>query len=347
VIVGFSGALLVFKDDYLRLVVPEARVSVPPEPARFAAIAENAEAVWGAHAVRSIRFARPDFGLSHVRLHSGDQAYLDAEGHVVTIWSGSDRIEEWVFDLHHQLLSGSNGEVVIGLAGLLATALILTGVIAVWPARRALGWRIWPRTKARIRVLQAHRNLGLIAAVPLLLFTVTGASLVFKAEAIALMSFLDGDRRISPAAPPPVGPGMIDWGQAFEQARLRFPNADVRIAIWPRPNRQEARIRVRQPDEWHPNGRTTLVVDPSTSHVVAETNAHHLPRSERVFNSFYPLHAAHLGTGWLGRGYDVFSAAIGLGLSLLGAFGIYAFVIKRRSLPGLTKHSQYPGRQSW
>ena len=58
-----------------------------------------------------------------------------------------------------------------------------------------------------------------------------------------------------------------------------------------------AQCRLRQPGEWHPNGRTTATIGPATigpatSQVVATSDAHALPTGIRAYNAFYPLHAS-------------------------------------------------------
>lgn len=327
-LLGLSGALLVFKEDFVRTVEPVAREAFIADPQALAAIAVKAEEVFGADDVRSIRFAEPGFALSYVRLHSGDAAYLDARGEVVSRWQGHNRPEEWLLDLHEHLLAGRTGEIFVGLAGLCGLVLVFTGLVAIWPARRAIGLTVVPISTARRDLLASHRNLGLMAAAPLLLIFVTGAGMTFDPQARAVLAGLTGQ---PPAKLPKVsvGEGRIDWHAVMGEAQARYPDGHVRLAVWPRDGRAGASVRLKQPAEWQPNGRTTLTIDPATSAIVGDLDGRALPAGDKAFYSFYPLHAAKLGEGLPARLHDAFMALTGLALFLLGLIGVYAFLRKR------------------
>jgi uncharacterized iron-regulated membrane protein len=83
---------------------------------------------------------------------------------------------------------------------------------------------------------------------------------------------------------------------------------------------------MRQPGEWHPNGRTVVTIDPATSRVVRVLDSRALAPGLRAYNSFYPLHAASIG----GRAYDGVIFASGLALAGLGGAGLWSFLIKPR-----------------
>lgn len=327
-LLGLSGAMLVFKDDFVRAVEPLAREEFVADPQALAAIAEKAEEVFGAGDMRSIRFAEPGFALSYVRLLSGDAAYLDARGEVVARWSGHNRPEEWLLDLHEHLLAGRTGEFFVGLAGLCGLVLVMTGLVAIWPARRAIGLGVLPKSGHRRDLLASHRNLGLITAAPLLLMFVTGAAMTFDLQARAMLGGLTG---AAPATLPgtSVGAGRIDWPAAMADAQARYPDGHIRLAVWPRDGRTGASLRLKQPAEWQPNGRTTLTVDPATSAIVGDLDGRALLAGDKAFYSFYPLHAGKLGAGLPARLYDAFLALTGLALFTLGLIGTYAFLRKR------------------
>ncbi len=338
VVLGTSGTLLVFKDDYLRASITEARAGVVPTPSRLAVIADAAQTRFGGKQLKSVVFAGPDLGITKVYLTSGERAYLNGKGELLTRWQGNAHLDEWIFDLHHHLLAGHTGEIVTGIAGLAATLLVVTGLVAFWPARRAFSFRIWLRSTARRDVLATHRNLGLLSAVPVLILALTGASMVFSSQTRVILSFLNEDTMAAPGRWV-AGPGKIDWQQALHGAQAAFPGAQLRTANWPREPGSPATIRVKQTAEWHPNGRTLVLIDPATSQVIGVDDALAAPRADRVFNLLYPLHSARVGSGIPGRVYDIAVALGGIALSALGMLGIYAFL---RRYPGrgvgLTRH---------
>lgn len=321
VVFGLTGSVLVFEDDWIRATVPAARAQADLDPARLGAALDRLErAEPGLTSV-----VLPGGAVGAHRLYLADEGfgYADADGVVVDRWQGPARAETWVFDLHHELLAGHTGKLVAGSAGLALALMILTGLVVWIPAWRATGWRILPRSGARRELIGSHRNLGLFFALPLLMFSLTGAAIVFHGTTQALLGG-------APKPPiPEVGRGDIDWTRALAYAQARFPEATLRMASWPAAPGKPATIRLRQPGEWHPNGRTTVTIDPATSEVVAASDAHALPTGMRAYNAFYPLHASSVG-GWL---YDVVTVLAGLAMAGLGGVGAWAFLVRPRNRP--------------
>lgn len=317
IVLGLSGALLVFQDDWIRATVPAARQGVDLSPVALGRALERLEATEAAR-LRSVTLAEP--GLSTHRLYLKDEAgaYADQTGAVVQAWEKNGRAEVWLFDLHHHLLAGETGELVSGLAGIALSLMVLTGMIVWTPAWRASGWRVWPRSLKRSELVGSHRNLGLIFALPVFVLTLTGVAMVFSKEVGQLM----GARALP--KPPAVGSGDVDWSRAMAAAQSRFPEARPRMAIWPREPGQPASIRMKQPGEWHPNGRTTVFIDPATSEVVLAVDAMRLPDAQRAQNALYPVHSAAIG----GRLYDALAFLSGLALAGLGGVGAVAFLRK-------------------
>ena len=178
VVFGLTGTLLVFEDDWIRATVPAAHAEVDLDPARLGAALDRLETA--EPGLTSV--VLPGGAVGAHRLYLADEGfgYADADGAVVDRWRGAARAETWIFDLHHELLAGHTGKLVAGGAGLALVLMVLTGLIVWSPAWRATGWRVWPRSGVRRELIGSHRNLGLIFALPLIVFSLTGAAIVFN-----------------------------------------------------------------------------------------------------------------------------------------------------------------------
>lgn len=321
---GLSGAFLVFEDDWVRLTVPAARQAASIQPQDLGAAAEAAEARYPGE-VRSVVFARPDFGVHRVRFQEKGGAYLAADGAPAADWRGDARAEAWIFELHHRLLSGEAGERVVGVVGLSLVVLALTGFVVWTPAWRSFAWRLWPKGTKRRDLLAAHRDLGLIFCAPLIFMGLTGSAMIFSETSRGLLT------RLLPGPAPATarleaGTGDVDWPRALAAAQAAFPDAELRIASWPAKPGAPVSVRLRQPGEWHPNGRTVVAIDPATNRVLRADDAQAWGRGQRLYNALYPMHSAAVG----GRLYDAMIAACGLSLAALGGFGLWSFLIKPR-----------------
>ncbi|MEM7729690.1 MAG: PepSY-associated TM helix domain-containing protein, partial [Pseudomonadota bacterium] len=324
-LISVTGTLLVFKDDYLRATLPEARGGVQGSSELWLSAINLAEERFGKESLRVLVFASDDLGVHKAYLTDGRSAYMSASGEVVARWRDNDRFEDWLFDLHHRLLLGDLGLVVAGLAGLAGSLLVLTGLYAVWPMRLGLrrGLKIAQPTRQQLRSL--HRNLGAWIAMPALLLMLSGAALSFPAESRALF-----DRIGSPVPEPETveGPGYTDWPAGLAGASLAFPDAMPRMAIWPRDG-APAMVRLKQPAEWHPNGRTYFTFSDAGA---AAQDATRLGAGREAYNALYPLHAGKTGSVV----YKWMTALFGLCLSLLAFLGLMSFA-KRFSRPSLPR----------
>src|SRR3546814_11947322 len=54
----------------------------------------------------------------------------------------------------------------------------------------------------------------------------------------------------------PLSPS-VNWGAVLGQARRRFPAAEFRTLMLPKKHGDLISMRMKQPQEWLPNGRTT------------------------------------------------------------------------------------------
>lgn len=327
-VLGLSGAILVHKDAWI--ILPHADEAQMQEVGQLAATLTQAMNAPGAQP-QSVLFSTESFGLHRLRFSGDAGAYISQSGEVVASWNSKwDRLELWLFDLHHYLWSGETGATVAGLLGLLGLGFVVTGVILWWRTRKTFEFRLWPARMSRPAILRQHRDFGILIAPLLVISMLTGVMLTLNPVRHLLLSPLSSaeDMKAALAAPKVAGGALnprLDWTFVFTQARQRFPEAEFRSLGLPKGEGALISLRMKQPEEWLPNGRTLLWFDPADGRLVEARNALDMPVGSQVFNAVYPLHAAKVG----GLAYRLAMTASGLGLCLLGTLSVWSFWFRR------------------
>jgi len=326
-VLGVSGALLVHKDVWVG--VPGARDAQAQDTATLVAAVERIMTDPNARP-RSIVFAGRTFGLDRLSYEGEAGAYADQTGEIVTRWASQwERPEIWLFDLHHHLFNGDTGEIAAGMAGLCGLGFVITGVILWWPLRRSWEFRLWPRRLSRFPILRHHRDLGVVLAPLLALSLITGSIMVFRPVTDLILGPGAAAEVAAALEPPPPRKAKLaaqpDWRGMIETARRLHPGSEVRILSLPRGKAGLISLRLRQPQEWLPNGRTTLWFAADTGQLVHVRDALKLPPRAQAYNALYPLHAAKVG----GLPYRILMTLSGLALGLFGTLTVWTFWFAR------------------
>lgn len=327
-VLGFSGSLLVHKDSWVLL--PHASDTQVQETAAIAATVQKIMADPAARP-EMITFAGPNFGLNRLRFADGSGAYTDQAGDLVTHWSNLwERPELWLFDLHHHLFAGDTGETVIGIAAIAGLFFVVSGIVLWTRTRKTFEFRLLPKRISRPAVLRHHRDLGVVAAPLLVLALLTGAILVFRPMAALLLgpaapARIDASLKAPPYPRVPLA-ATHNWRAIIEAARARFPDAEIRSLSLPRQGSGLITLRMKRPEEWLPNGRTTLWFAADTDRLVKARDAARLPGVVKIYNMLYPLHAAKVG----GLSYRMVMTFAGVALGLLGTLTVWSFWFARK-----------------
>jgi uncharacterized iron-regulated membrane protein len=318
-VLGLSGTALLWEGEWISL--PGAGDPLSENVWTIIQIAEREAA---AGAIR-ITFASEEIGLHHVAKEGGAGSYVNQAGATVASWSSQwERPELWIFDLHHHLFAGHNGELVAGWAGVFGLLFVVTGAILWWRSRRAFRWRLWPKKFQPGPIVSHHRDIGILVAPLLLLSFLTGSGMVFKEVSAALLSpFGKVEER---SKPPEVGPieGAAPVAAMLREAKARFPQGELRRLSLPAKPDQPWSVRMRQPFEWTPNGRTTLLFD-GTGRLVKVDDPAAGSKAAAINEKLYPLHSAKVG----GLAWKLLMTLSGLGLTLLGALACLSFWVRR------------------
>lgn len=311
-LLGLSGAVLVWEGAWLTL--PGASDPVIERPEEIAAIVERYAA--GGELSR-ITFAGDETALHQLVNRDGSGAYIRQDGTLVDHWASQwERPELWLFDLHHYLFAGETGEAVTGIAGTAGLLFVVTGIILWWRGRARFRPTLLPRRFAPGPIVKHHRDLGLLAAPLLLVSMATGVMMVFPAAKDAAIGAEDRPR-IDFAA------SAVEPGEAVLRAKALFPTAMLRrITLRAEPGGAIA-VRMRQPFEWTPQGRTQVTFAADGSVSIEDAAAAN--RSAWISEKLYPVHSAKVG----GLAWKLGMTLSGLALFFLGGFATYSFWLRK------------------
>ena len=339
-ILGISGALLVWKYQWLRWTVEGAGAPAATGVESLARIVEKAAANSSTPVV-SVLFGDPDIGVNLVSTGPQSGFYSDSFGNVVASWASRfERPELWLFDLHHDLLLGAPGTWLGGLLGLLGLFFTISGVVLWWRTRGRYSFALWPQSFTRKDLVRHHRNLGVLISPLLFVVMLTGLMMTWKPVGMWLLSvFTPVNEMQASVASPEVAGGSydsIDWKGVIGTAYKQFPDATIRLIRVPKKAGDLIGIRMKQPDEWLPNGRTLLWFDPQNGDLIDSRSAFELPTGARVSNMVYPIHAARVG----GIVYELLITLLGLVVTLLGSLVVYRFWFDRINPPPAKKEAK-------
>ncbi len=322
--VSVTGVALIWKDSYLGLVFaqPEHQFDV----AAVIGMAEAAEVAFGAEGIAVAQFNEATH-LTRVILRDGQAAYLGVDGAVLDVWSANGRPEEWVLDLHHRFLSGTRGLYVAGGVGIAALIAIGLGLIAYWPTRRAWRQGMHLRSGARVHLQLAHRNSGVVLALPLAVLVLSGVFLTFPTISRELLIWGQGADTYGETFGDGVddleGPAQATWPRAIERAVSVFPDAQITGLTWPNGGNERV-IHLRTASEWNVEGNSSVQITASDGYMDLRIAAQDYLAGERFYNLMGALHTSQLG----GLIYQVMQTVVGLGLAWLAVLGLAAFMRK-------------------
>jgi uncharacterized iron-regulated membrane protein len=322
-LLGLSGTILVHRDAWIML--PHAGDARIADPNALAAATARMMAD-AAHRPQSILYASDGFGLDRLTYAQSAGAYADQAGNLVARWDSLwSRPELWIFDFHHHLFAGDTGDWVIGFAAACGLFFVISGSILWWRQRKTFEARLWPKRWSRPAIVRHHRDLGIMVAPLLLLSLYTGLVFVFRpASALALGPGAPAAVERAGKAPPPLKVDLsdhLDWAGIVRAAHARFPEAELRLVSLPRKNSGLIAVRMRQPEEWLPNGRTMLWFAADDGRLIAAKDSRAMDGRVKAYNLFYPLHAAKVG----GLAFRLLMSLSGLALTMLGSLAVWSF----------------------
>ncbi|BBD60555.1 peptidase [Nostoc sp. HK-01] len=304
--VGLTGSLLVFKPEMGQFLITQQVGSIVPQPQMVSidAVLETA---------KSVSINRPDLKLDSIRLPpTSDLPYevglFDAANQLTRIfihpytgavmaWNQSDSsFERIILKLHYSLLLGRNGEIIIGMSGLLLFILCITGLI-LWPGWRKLitGFKIkWDGHLKRVN-FDIHKVAGVVTAIFLAFTAVTGFFWNFSDFSYPLIyavTFTSEPPEVT--SQPVTNQAPLKLSQLLQISNTVFPEAKTFSISIPSQPEDAVYIRKRQNHEMFYGG-SGVYLDQYSGAVLREVNSLKLPLADSIFSAFEYL---HYGTFW-------------------------------------------------
>lgn len=268
----------------------------------YRAVVERLKAELGPDADITLRPPREEQESfqAHVRGSWKGTVYLHpASGEIFGRRDEAEGVMGVLFALHSNLLAGETGRAALTLAAFAYLLMLVSGVCLWWPKRwhRALSIR-WSAGAYRA-VFDWHRVTGIVFAAVVLGAVASGAYMAWPplARTVSIL----GDA--APAPPPAVtgGPPAAEVVErVVARARAAFPDAVVGYVQVPaRPDRP-LRVRLRLPDDPHPNGLTSMWLHPDSGEHIRTDRWSELDPGTRAYAYVYPLHTGELwGLPWM------------------------------------------------
>lgn len=303
---GITGSALVFRNE-IDAILHSELLRVAPGPVRIT-LDDALAAAEGAHpGQRSARVQMPRTPTEtyEITMAGEDplQVYVDPyRGTVLGARRESETLPNLLFEIHHTLLAGETGELVLGTTALLLLLLVLTGLVVWWPGWRNGGRRILRAISVRLSGnwrgvnFDLHRALGFWTTAFLTTVALTGASLVFHEQ------FMAGLDWITRSPPRPAAPAISAAGGArptvqslVERANAAIDEGAVTYVMLPASETAPLTVRKKMEEELHPSGRNFIHIDPTTGRVLAAEEARTAPSGTRAYNVLYPIHIGRWG----------------------------------------------------
>jgi uncharacterized iron-regulated membrane protein len=300
---GLSGSAMVFGPELEAWLHPRAWHAAPHAP--------DAQPV-GMQAVADVlRKAHPASKLQIIRtpLHANGvyEAWLDEgtlrvtvdpySGQILSSHHATRSLLGWMYFLHTELFISERGAIIMGWSGIGLFVLSLTGIVVWWPRkgnrRAAFSWRT--RT-ARRPGYQLHRFAGWLASLFLCIISVSGVALVFpEITTRVLESVFQKPQGEKPTSRAQQRVPDVSLDAAIASAQQALPGARVTRITPPSKANAPIIVRLRFPEEIHPNGQSNVYIDRHSGRVLRADDARVAARSQRLMNLPYPLHIGRWG----------------------------------------------------
>ncbi|MEA3394147.1 MAG: PepSY-associated TM helix domain-containing protein [Pseudomonadota bacterium] len=232
-----------------------------------------------------------------------------------------------IFELHSTVLLGDAGRALLATVALSYLVLLMSGLLMWWPQRWPPSFKVRLKRGWFVALFDLHRTGGALLGMLIAVSVVTGAYMAWLPLRAAVSSLAGHTQVKAPAlAKHTVNGPRVPLDELVATARTRFPDAMVGYVQTPGAADKPVRIRFKVADDTHPNGLSSVWLNPYTGQVLSTYRWNELDTGSRIITVIYPLHTGELGGVLL----TVLVGLGGLVLAGLGISGIWMWIKRPR-----------------
>ncbi|PHJ53439.1 peptidase [Nostoc linckia z18] len=307
VIVGLTGSLLVFEQDFDHFAIAQQYGHITPQKVQLSP-------EFMVNKIRDTYAQRKDLNFFRIYLpdapdapYLGQLATNDGQrtevflnpytGEIMGERQRDKTLFGIVLELHYSLMAGETGVIIVGITAFLMCILTITGLI-LWPGWRKLiaGFKIKLDAHPKRANFDIHKVAGIITVVFLFLTGSTGFCWNFydlTEPIIYAVTFTQ--KPPEPVSQPLAGQSLLSLTQQLKIANAALPDAVTKSIYFPKLPEDPLQIRMKLPQESSDYGDSNVYLDQYSGKVLRVDNALKLPLGDRVLNSFTPLHYGTFG----------------------------------------------------
>ena len=331
IVIGVTGAILAFSNDYVRLTHPRYfGVEATGSPIGIDAVVAKIEKEYAPSRVESINLLWDGDYVYYFLNDRGPLIANTVDGRILDPRAGEAFTSKLVINatqIHTKLGAGDLGRAIRDIATIEVLFLIPTGIYLWWPAKR---FGVRRNASWRLRLWDLHNTLGIFLAFPVLFLALTGSLIALRLpEArVAASEFAPGP---PPRSTPPAN-AELAIAAPIGAALATEPLPDLQAYQVMLPDSPMDPIAVnKSPSGWSTrNQRGTVYVDQYSGAVLRVDPARRFTPAYSLYDFGRRLHGAqHFGP--LGKAFFGACSLFLAGLAITGlTLGVRKLAAKRR-----------------